>query len=167
MARVAAALVGAVIVIGGIGGLILFLQARDDAGIETSSAGPGQLEPDRGLSHEGRAEPGATSGPHQPEPIPADRRKLSPDQIVHALELGDVVITYPASRPPAELVRLQRDLSGRFDAELAAGGLSVILAQGDELEALAWRHRLKASDAADPGLRAFAEHWLGVGAPGR
>lgn len=167
MARLAAILAGIVIVLGGIGGLILFLQARDDAGIEAEASGPGTLEPDNGNSHGADAEAGATSGPHRAEPIEADRRALTADQILHALELGNVVITYPGSRPPAAIVGLQRDLSGSFEAELAASGLAVVLAEGDELEALAWRHRLAPSGPADPELRAFAEYWLGKGAPDR
>jgi hypothetical protein len=30
--------------------------------------------------------------------------------------------------------------------------------------ALAWRRELRATDPADPALRAFVEHWLGRGA---
>jgi hypothetical protein len=167
MRRILPVAIGLLIIVAGVGGLILFLQSRDDAGIEANAAGPGVLEKDLGSAHTGSAEPGSVSGPHQPDNVTRDARELSPDQIVHALELGDVVITYPQSRPPQPLLALQEDISGRFDAELAANGLTVILAKGEDLQALAWRRRLKVSDPADPLLREFAEHWLGVGAPGR
>jgi hypothetical protein len=94
-------------------------------------------------------------------------RRLSPDQILHALELGNVVITYPGDSAPAPVRDLQSDLSGGFDAELAAAGQAVILASSDKLEALAWRRRLAPESPSDPLLREFADHWLGLGAPGR
>lgn len=167
MPRLLAVAIGLVIVVAGVGGLIMLLQSRDDAGIETAAQGPGELEPDRGFAHDADGEAGATTGPHRDELITRDARALTPDQILHALELGDVVITYPGGSPPRELLDLQQEVSGRFDAETAAAGQAVVLAEGDELEALAWRRRLRVKDPADPALREFAEHWLGLGAPGR
>jgi hypothetical protein len=73
---------------------------------------------------------------------------------------------HPGDRAPAALRRLQEDVSGPFDAELAAAGQMVVLTRwpgADGVQALAWRRRLVASGPADPQLRAFAEAWLGQG----
>jgi hypothetical protein len=80
--------------------------------------------------------------------------------------LGNVVLRYPGSKPPAALRQIQDELTGPFDAEIAAAGQSVILAAGGPtVEALAWGRRLPASTPGDPELRTFAEAWLGAGAP--
>jgi hypothetical protein len=97
--------------------------------------------------------------------VTRDRRELIDDQLIHALELGNVVILYDAPKPGAALARLQEDVAGPFDAELAAAGQAVILAprQGaGPATALAWRRILRTDDAADPALREFAEAWLGA-----
>ena len=65
-------------------------------------------------------------------------------------------------------MRLQEDVAGPFDAELAAAGQAVILARragAGPATALAWRRILKTGDATDPELREFAEAWLGRGLP--
>jgi hypothetical protein len=108
-------------------------------------------------------------GAHRPELITHDARRLTDDQILHALELGDVVLVYDASKPPAPLVKLQRDLTGPFDAELSAAGQAVVLAQrpgSGPAAALAWGRDVRAQSASDPRLRAFAEQWLGRGVKG-
>jgi hypothetical protein len=96
----------------------------------------------------------------------ADRRQLSTDQILHALELGDVVLLYPGHVIPGALVGIQRDL-GPFSRQAAAAGEAVILARGrgPDVEALAWRHIARARNPDDPRLRAFTDYWLGEGAP--
>jgi hypothetical protein len=79
------------------------------------------------------------------------------------------VLAYAAAEPPAALRRLQRRLTGPFDAELAAAGQAVVLARLDAAgpaTALAWRRQLKVDDPADPRLQEFAEAWLGRGASG-
>lgn len=170
MGRLLAVLLGAVVVLGGVYALTAAFNARDDANV-TRTEGPGQAEPDRGASHDAAApvrKDGAppTSGPHRPELVTRDRRVLDDDRILHALELGNVVLLYPESRPPAALAAVQEDVAGAFDAELAAAGQTVILARAPGIEgyeALAWRHRQRASDAGDPALRSFAEYWLGRG----
>ncbi|MDP9384415.1 MAG: DUF3105 domain-containing protein, partial [Actinomycetota bacterium] len=114
--------------------------------------------------------PPPTSGPHRPELVTRDRRVLSDDRLLHALELGNVVLLYPGEEPPAELIRLQEEVAGPFDAELAAAGQMVILARAPEAggyEALAWRHRQRASGPGDAALRTFAEYWLGRGRDGQ
>src|SRR4051794_3335274 len=83
--------------------LLLVLQARDRSTVDTkdapSAAAGGRLLPDQGNAH--RSPPAGfrfatdppTSGPHRPVPIKATGR-LSRDALLHALELGDVVLVY-------------------------------------------------------------------------
>jgi hypothetical protein len=158
---------GVVVVLAGIVALVLAFSSRDDAQLSGSAAtGPGELQPDRGSGHGSRAQPQddpPTSGPHSPDLVTRDRRPLTDDQLLHALELGNVVILYEGDPAPA-LERLQEDVAGPFDAELAAAGQAVILAPrpgSGPATALAWRHVLRADDPGDAGLREFAEAWLG------
>jgi hypothetical protein len=163
----------AAVVLVGVYALAQLFVARDDAKVAGAERGPGTLEPDRGAAHRENAAPREpplpTSGPHAPDLVTRDAQVLSPDQVLHALELGNVVLLYDGARPPAALRALQEELSGAFDAELAAAGQAVILAAGGDgrTEALAWRRRLRASGPDDPALREFAEAWLGKGALGR
>lgn len=175
MSRLLAVGLGAIVVLAGVYALSQVFVARDDAGVASDApAGPGTLERDRGAEHGSPATPRRTgdpptSGPHQPALVPRDARALADDQLLHALELGNVVLVYPDPRPPPALRALQRDVSGPFDAELAAAGQSVLLVRDDRTEAiqaLAWRRRLRARGPEDPALRAFAEAWLGKGVQG-
>jgi hypothetical protein len=165
--RALVVLIGVAVAIAALVGLVLFLGSRDDSQLSAAPAGPGELQEDRGARHDGPAEQTAeppTSGTHRPDLVTRDRRELTADQIIHALELGNVVILYEEGAPALE--RLQEEVSGPFDAELAAAGQAVILAPRDgagPATALAWRRVLRASDPADPALREFAEAWLGVG----
>jgi hypothetical protein len=165
--RLLVVLLGVGVALGGLLALVLFLGSRDDSQLSAAPAGPGELQPDRGARHDGPAEETAeppTSGTHRPELVTRDRRELSADQIIHALELGNVVILYDEPSPALE--RLQKDVAGPFDAELAAAGQAVILARRDgagPATALAWRRELRVDDPSDPALREFAEAWLGVG----
>ena len=183
MRRLLTVLAGAVLVVGGVAALLLAFTARDDAPVGDGSraaAGPGELQPDLGSRHlpagehvplGGLTDP-PTSGAHHERLPTRDRDRLSPDEILHALELGDVILFYDAPRPPAALRALQRDVSGPFDAEVAAAGQQVILARRNGLgseravTAAAWRRLLRAEDASDPRLRAFAEAWIGRGVRG-
>ena len=136
--------------------VVLVLGARDDSQLSAASQGPGKVQP-------AGAEPPA-SGPHRRVLVARDRLPLSDDQLLSALELGDVVILYEGSKPPPALVRLQDDVSGPFDAEVAAAGQAVILAPrrgAGPATALAWRHILRVDDPADPAVRDFTEYWLG------
>jgi hypothetical protein len=175
--RLLLVLLGTVLVAGGIFALLLAFTARDDAGVGGgATAGPGELQPDRGSRHlpagehiplEGLTDP-PTSGPHHPRLATREGAPLSPDEILHALELGDVILFYDARRPPAPLRALQRDVSGPFDAEVAAAGQQVILAPrpGAAVTAAAWRRLLRTDDPSDPRLREFAEAWIGRGVRG-
>jgi hypothetical protein len=110
-----------------------------------------------------------TSGAHHERLVTREGGALSPDEILHALELGDVILFYSARRPPPALRALQRQVSGPFDAEVAAAGQQVILAPRDgpsAVTAAAWRRLLRTDNPADPRLRDFAEAWIGRGSGG-
>ena len=153
MRRVLGWLLAIVIAVAAVGGGILLLQSRDDAGVE-KAAGPGERVDDR--------------CPAKPAPVTRDRRKLSRNQIQTALAQGNVVIFY-ASRPLPELRELQRDYTGgAFDAEIAAAGQAVVLVRNgvpSGYQARAWGRRLTVEVPQDKKLREFTEAWLGEGAP--
>jgi hypothetical protein len=138
-----------------VGGGILLLQSRDDAGVEKAS-GPGKRVADR--------------CPTRAAPVARDRRKLTRDQIQTALAEGNVVI-FSGPRAPSELRALQRDYTGgAFDAEIAAAGQAVILAENGRprgYEARAWGRSLTVDTQEIDRLREFTEAWLGRGAPKR
>jgi hypothetical protein len=151
---------GVAVAVAAIAALVLVLGSRDESQVSTAAQGPGQVQPDG-------ADPPA-GGPHTDALVTRDRRPLSDDQLVNALALGNVVILYAGSTAPPALVRLQRDVAGPFDAELAAAGQAVIVAPrtgAGPATALAWKRILRADDPADPRLREFAEFWLGRGIP--
>jgi hypothetical protein len=167
------ALAGAVLV-------LLYFEGRDSSQVHDSgsvTAGPGRLLPDQGDAHlrpgQRPAQPYAsdppTSGPHVPVPIRTNATRIGDDELLHALELGDVVLVYGSARPPAALRALADKLAGPFDPALAASGQAVLLGmrpgtQG--LVALAWRHELRTPNPRDPALETFASYWLGRGASG-
>jgi hypothetical protein len=150
--------VGVVIAVAGLIALALAFNARDDADLSQAHEGPGEVQEAGGKW--------PTSGDHGRELVTRDRRELSDDQILTALEAGNVVILYEGREPGAGLTRLQEDVAGPFDAEVAAAGQAVILARragAGPATALAWRRVLEADDAGDPRLREFTEAWLGRG----
>jgi hypothetical protein len=150
---------GVAIAIVGLVALAIAFNSRDDAPLSGSAQGPGELQ------ETGEGE-WPTSGEHRRELVTRDRRELTDDQILTALELGNIVILYDGREPGAALTRLQEDVAGPFDAEVAAAGQAVILARragAGPATALAWRRALEADDPADPQLREFAEAWLGQG----
>jgi hypothetical protein len=154
--------------------LISLLASRDSSQVSGPS-GPGVLEPDRGSRRLGADAPETpasapdqppTSGPHRNVAVTRDRIELSDDELLTALQLGNIVIFYDGAKAPDALVALQEEVSGAFDPELAAAGQAVILARRPGvggIVALAWRRRLNASGPDDPKLREFAEAWLGQG----
>jgi hypothetical protein len=152
--------VGAVLAVAGIAVVALVVGSRDDSQVAGTVQGPGRVQPEG-------ADPPA-SGPHRDVLVTRDRAPVSDDELVRALELGNVVILYDGARPAPALVRLQHEVAGPFDAELAAAGQAVILARrsgAGPATALAWKRILRADDPADPALREFAEFWLGRGIP--
>ena len=164
---------GLAVVLGGVIGLIAIFTARDEGSVAArEAAGPGELQPDRRRAHTADAAPldpqnPVASGPHRAALLARDRRPVGADELLHALELGNVAILYGSARVPAALVELQESVAGRFDVELVAAGQMVVLARVaglDDVVALAWRRVLRTDDPADPALREFAEAWLGKGA---
>jgi hypothetical protein len=155
-------------------GLISVFASRDSSQVGEPT-GPGELEPDRGAQRLGADAPATpasppadppTSGPHRPEPVTRDGDELSDDQLLEALQLGNVVIAYDAADPPPALVQLQQDTAGPFDAELAAAGQAVILTRRPGVPgviALAWRRKFESDAPSDPKLHEFVEAYLAQG----
>jgi hypothetical protein len=154
-----------------------FFAGRDQAGVGGAGTLPGVAFADLGHAH---LKPGQsrtrynssppTSGAHVPVPVEGDNRQLSDDQLLEALELGDVVLMYGTPAPPAGLGKLARSLSAPFTPALAAAGQAVVLARRpgtSGLVALAWAHMLRVGRPDDPLLRTFIDYWLGRGAPAR
>jgi hypothetical protein len=177
--RAMAAVATLVVAAAGVFGLLVFFNSRDDSHIASKgsagAAGPGQVFPDLGARHLTAKEltPAynsnpPTSGPHRVAAVRRDGVALTNDQLLQALELGNVVIFYGAGSSPATLERVANGLmSGAFDPSLAAAGQAVIIAprQGTRgVVAVAWRHLQRAPSATDPAIRDFAEAWLGRGA---
>jgi hypothetical protein len=156
--RAGIALVTLVVALGGFVLVLLFFEGRDDSqvpGDPQAAQAPGRPVPDQRRA--------AT-----PAAIRSDRdgTRLSEDQLLHALELGDVVLLYGTSAPPPALRALQRKVSGPFDPVLAANGAAVVLAfrpGTDGVTALAWRRVLRVPSATDPAIEDFADYWLGRG----
>jgi uncharacterized protein DUF3105 len=148
------------------------LAGRDNPGVSGGQGGPGTRFHDQGNLHLRRGElhpvydsDPPTSGPHVPAAVRRDRSELTDDQLLQALEVGDVVLMYGTPRPPAGLAAIAQAVGGRFTPALAASGQAVILARRPGIHgvvALAWTHMLRTLSAAE--LRAFAEFWLGRGA---
>ena len=172
MTKTITAVVGALVVLAGVGGLLLLFQSRDTGDLTGGDSGPGQLHPDRGATH-GASAPEVsaaelpTSGEHAPAALARDKTDITGDEWLHALELGNVIVAYGSDEPGDALLRLQEDL-GPYDPELAAAGQSVVLAHVGGLAqptAVAWRRTLEFQDPAAPEVREFVEAWLGTGAP--
>jgi hypothetical protein len=157
--RIGLALLTLVVALGGFVLILLFFEGRDDSQVPNTASGaaaPGQVVADQRHAQ-------------TPAPIRSDRAgtRLSEDQTLHALELGDVVLLYGTRAPPAALRALQQSVSGPFDPVLAANGAAVILGYRpgtNGVTALAWRRVLRTPSASDPGLKTFADYWLGRGA---
>lgn len=152
-----------------------FFAGRDQAGVSAVVTGPGRALPDLGHAH---LKPGArrpryasdppTSGAHVPVPVRRDERKLSADQLLQALEEGNVVVMYGDDHPPPGLRKLALSLAPPFTPALAAAGQAVILARRPGtrgLLGLAWAHAITVAGPTDRRLRTFIQFWLGRGAP--
>jgi hypothetical protein len=154
-----------------------FFASRDPAGVSSTQTGPGSAFPDLGAAHlnPGDKRPDydsnpPTSGAHFPEPVTQDEAGLNDDQLLEALESGDVVFMYGTRKPPPGLRALARKLAAPFTPALAAAGQAVILARRPGtvgVDGLAWAHAVSVRKSSDPGLAAFTQFWLGRGAPGR
>ncbi|MGI8579560.1 MAG: DUF3105 domain-containing protein [Solirubrobacteraceae bacterium] len=166
-------LIGLILAAAGILGLQIYLGERDTAGI-TSAAGPGKAFPSQGNRHLRPGEPPGvkynsnppTSGPHVPEEVKTDAATLNDNQLLQALELGNVVLAYPQRTAPRALRALARDIAGPFDRALVDSGQAVILARRPGLRsitAIYSRHLLPAALPNDPALGDFARYWLDHG----
>jgi Protein of unknown function (DUF3105) len=175
--RVAIVVASLVVSIGLIAVLSGFFAGRDQAGVAGIGNEVGLQFQDLGHAHLRPGDPRPaydsnppTSGAHIPEPVLQDQGRSNDDQLLEALEVGDVVIMYGSRKPPAGLEKLADDVAGPFTPSLAAAGQSVIYSRRPGttgLIALAWTRMLHVSSANDPLLRQFAQQWLGRGAPGR
>jgi len=158
--RAGVALLTLLVALAGFVAILLFFESRDSS--QVSSAPSAAQAPGQPVAHQPRAQ--------RPARIARDAVRLSADQILHALELGDVVMVYGGSAvPPPALRALQQRVSGPFDPVLAANGAAVILGHepgASGVTALAWRRVLYAQSASDPALGQFANYWLGRGTTG-
>jgi hypothetical protein len=152
------------------------LAGRDTPGVSQSGAPVGVPYRDQGHAHLAPrtlhpaydSQP-PTSGAHVPLPVTRDATTLNVDQLLQALEVGDVVIMYGTSSPPPGLTALANSAASPFTPGLAAAGQAVILAHQPGttgLIGLAWTRMIRVASATDPKLRNFSEYWLGRGAPG-
>jgi Protein of unknown function (DUF3105) len=174
--RVAIVVASLLLSVGLIALLSGYFTARDQAGV-SGSVVPGQAFRDLGHAHLLPGEPHPaydsnppTSGAHVPEPVEHDGTELSDDQLLEALEVGDVVIAYGDRTPRPGLPALVRSIAYSFTPDLAATGDAVILARRPGtvgLIGLAWAHMVRVDSPGDPALRAFAQYWLGRGASRR
>jgi hypothetical protein len=153
-----------------------YFAGRDQPGVSGTGSGPGLAYADLGhrVLRPGERPPAydsnpPTSGAHAPASITRDGVPLSNDQLLEALQLGDIVIFYGTRQPPAGLQQFARSVAPPFSAALAAVGETVIIAPRAGtlgLTAAAWTHLLSVGDVSDPRLREFVGFWLGHGAPG-
>lgn|GEM_PF-2914715 len=173
--RLAVAVASLALAVGLIALLSGFFTSHDRPAV-AAPAPPGQAVRDLGdrLLAPGQRRPSydsdpPTSGPHLPAPVTRDRTRLSDDQLLEALSLGDVVVAYGTAAPPPGLVALADAVAGPFTPSLAAAGQAVVLDHRPAttgLLALAWAHLLRVGTPRDPRLRPFIAYWLGRGAPG-
>jgi Protein of unknown function (DUF3105) len=162
-------------------GLILLLSGyfagRDQAAVSGGTSVPGQAFSDLGHAKLAPGQPHPTynsdpptSGAHVPEAVVRDGATLNDDQLLQALQLGNVVIVYGTAKPPAGLTRFATTAAPPFSPALASAGDAVILARRPGtagLVALAWSHLLRVGSPSDPQLGQFVSFWLGRGAPGQ
>jgi hypothetical protein len=152
------------------------LAGHDSPGVSGAAPGPGVAFPDQGNAElrPGQARPSydsepPTSGPHLPAVVDRNGAQLTDDQLLEALSVGDVVLMYGTPKPPAGLAAVaDRIAPASFSPALAATGQAVVLAYRPGTTGvigLAWAHMVHVRSPTDPTLRAFAEYWLGRGAP--
>ena len=165
-----------VVALAAVVGVLLFVQSRDKSEVSSGDQ-PGRELPDQGSEH--RRPPAGfryatdppASGPHLPAKVKRDRAKLSDDQLLHALEMGDVALVYAGHQGQEQVLKgIQDDVSGPFEPALAGTGQMVLLDKRPGTKgviALAWRRMLAVSSVNDPRLKEFADAWLGKGAEGQ
>ena len=114
MAKAIRLAIAVVVALAAVVGVLLFVQSRDKSQVDatsSSSGGPGRLLPDQGDAHT-PPPPGfrfatdpPASGPHAPAAVNADARPLTRDQLLHALELGDVALVYSGYTGQLQVLR--------------------------------------------------------------
>jgi hypothetical protein len=168
-------LVALAIAAGAIALLSGYFAGNDTPGVTGSSSGPGIPVKGMGDAHlrPGETPPRytsnpPTSGPHVPVAVRKDGVELSNNQLLEALELGNVVLVYGSPAPPAGLEAVARANASPFTPALAAAGQAVILARRSGTQGvvgLAWTHLIRVATPTAPSLRQFIQYWLGRGAP--
>jgi hypothetical protein len=148
---------------------------QDDPGVTGGLPGPGIAYRDQGDLHlrPGQRRPHydsdpPTSGSHKPVNVTRNRSTITDDQLLQALQVGDVVLMYGTRKPPPGLAAVAARSAPPFTPALAATGGAVILARRPGTRgiiALAWTHMQPVATAADPRLPQFINYWLGRGAP--
>jgi hypothetical protein len=173
--RTAIAVGSLLLAIGLIALLSGFFAQRDQAGISGSTTSIGEVFHDLGHARPplGQLTPPynsnpPTSGSHIHEPVVRDETQLDDNQLLQALQTGNIVIMYGGRVPPHGLRGLANSVASPFTPALATAGQAVILARrpGTKgLIGLAWTHMIRVQSAGDPRLKAFAQDLLGRGAP--
>ncbi len=135
--------------------------------MSSAGSGPGQAFTDLGhaVLQPGQPRPAynsnpPTSGPHVPAAVTREGVALSDDQLLQALQAGDVVIMYGGARPPAGAGAV-RAFGGAAVHPVAGGHRRrrdprPAAADGRRWSALAWAHWQRVQEASDPqrsGLR--------------
>lgn len=175
--RAAIVLASLVLSIGLIALLSGFFASRDQSAVSSPADGPGQQFLDQGhaILQPGEAPPKydsdpPTSGAHVPILPRRNNVELNDNELLQALQLGDVVIMYRPHEQPPGLSSLVSALASPFSPALAQAGQAVIVAPqpgATGLIGLAWAHMLRVNAPDDPSLEQFVQFWLGKGATGR
>jgi hypothetical protein len=171
---IAIVIVSLAIAAGAIALLSGYFAGRDEPGLRGSSAGPGIAIKDMGDAHLRPGQPPPrydsnppTSGPHVPVAVRKNDAVLSNNQLLEALELGNVVLVYGSPRPPGGLEQVALAAAGPFTPALAAAGQAVILSRRPGtpgVVGLAWAHLIHVASPSAASLRQFTQYWLGKGA---
>jgi hypothetical protein len=168
--------IGAVVlVLAVLAGVLILAVGRDDPAVGGGDTGPGRQYPDQGKDHLTLGEQPKvkfnsnppTSGPHLPDPVLRDGVQLTQDQVLQALERGNVIVFFDSARIGRSLRKLQRELTGPYMPAVGAAGQALILARRPDTKgviAASWRHLLTVKSPTDPQLLAFANYWIGRGA---
>ena len=172
--RVAIGLASLALSVGLIAVLSGFFAGQDPAGVSGTDVTVGLKFHDLGHAHISPGQPHPaydsnppTSGAHVLEPVLRENGPLNNDQLLQALEVGDVVLVYGTPTVPAGLPQLAQSVAGRFTPALAAAGQAVILTHRRRtrgVTALAWTRMLQVRSGQDPLLTQFAQQFLGRGA---
>jgi hypothetical protein len=143
------------------------LAGNDDPGVSAGQDGPGTRIRDQGDLHLrlGELRPvydsdPPTSGAHIPQAVGRDRSELSDNQLLQALEVGDVILIYGTPQPPGGLAQIAQAVGGRFTPALALSGQAVILARRPGTRgviALAWTRMLHSLTCAASRSSGLAE----------